>query len=305
MSLCKAAEEASSLQETLVPAPCLSTVVGGQEEVSPTDSALQHQQQQHNETETSEGGNPSGVLWGGNPANTDSQYQAQKRKSRSDFCSRNVFSISGGGYAWPSLRNKMKQDGDIEENPGPACHVCGRTIAANNKPLFCATCARGAHGSCTGLSRAEIRREVVYSCSECGPMEGRAEQCPSCLTPIRHGSGAVQCCGCGRRAHAACTGLTREQVRRGTPYTCTGCAGGGADVPVARIARSGDRCAVCGAALRGGARCVVCGGCDAKSHKKCAGAAGRLGTWMCRECAAPEEEPGRAEPEREVQITAP
>ena len=43
------------------------------------------------------------------------------------------------------------------------------------------------------------------------------------------------------KAHAAFTGLTREQMKRGTPYTCTGCVRGRAKA-AAKTARCGDRC---------------------------------------------------------------
>ena len=196
----------------------------------------------------------------------------------------------------------------MEENPGPArCDVCERTFAANNTPLSCAACGALAYGSCSGMTRAQKSREEPYTCGKCGG-ERRREECLRCGAAFRVGSRRIECGGCRRTAHAACTGLTRDQIRRTERYTCERCCG---DRPVEQAPEDHIQppvppeervcCGICHITLRRGANCAQCGTCAMKAHKKCAGLARGQQEWRCAGCrrVEPRRDLPEAEGERE------
>ena len=180
----------------------------------------------------------------------------------------------------------QKQAGDVEENPGPSCHVCERTFTANNTPMSCAACGATAHGSCSGVSRVRRERGWQYICRRC---EGDAveERCLMCRKIFRTNARRVRC-ECGAEVHASCSGMTRGALGRGTPFKCVQCGGHPVREPEEGL-RAEERagCLVCGVTLRRGASFAVCETCGLKAHKKCTGARRGAVSWRCHQCAPP------------------
>ena len=125
----------------------------------------------------------------------------------------------------------------------------------------CAVCGALAHGSCSGMTKAQRSRET-YTCGRCGGPE-RTDECLVCSAAIRSNSRRTVCTVCRRGAHAACTGLTREQIRREEAYVCEECgAASGEDgqrlewqqAPAVQTEEKA-RCGVCGGYLRRSAEC--------------------------------------------------
>ena len=134
--------------------------------------------------------------------------------------------------------------------------------------MLCVTCEAVAHAGCTGVPRGARGRGVSYRCRACGG-EGEAERCRVCARTFRTISRRVKCEECDAEAHAACSGLTRESLRRGDSYRCQLC--GELETPPSE-AEVEERvgCLLCGVTLRRGAGCARCVGCGRIAHKKCA-----------------------------------
>ena len=232
---------------------------------------------------TSVGENPAGVLWGRKLPRTWTKT-TQRQKERS------VFSNNGGRYACTCPHNRMMQAGDVETNPGPSCPVCDRVITANHTPMPCVACGVAVHGACTGLSRVRREKGERYICRGCGGVRER-ERCAVCSQTFRTNSRRVPCRSCGLEVHGSCSALTREALRRGYSYECSGCGERGIQPPPdppsqeGRVERKGERCVVCQVTLRRGAGCACCPGCNRKAHKKCVDR--RVEGWRCEDCGGP------------------
>ena len=184
----------------------------------------------------------------------------------------------------------MMQAGDVETNPGPSCPVCDRVITANHTPMPCVACGVAVHGACTGLSRARREKGERYICRGCGGVRER-ERCAVCSQTFRTNSRRVPCRSCGLEVHGSCSALTREALRRGDSYECSGFGERGIQPPPdppsqeGRVEKKGERCVVCQVTLRRGAGCACCPGCNRKAHKKCVDR--RVEGWRCGNCGGP------------------
>ena len=167
------------------------------------------------------------------PANPDQTILRRKDVAR-------FFSIDEGRYACTCPHNIMMQAGDVEINPGPSCFVCDRAIKANHTPMPCVVCGVAVHGACTGLSRVRRERGETYRCWRCGGVR-EGERCAICSQTFSTNSKRVSCRSCGREVHSGCSSLTREALRRGDPYECSGCMGGGICGILPRSWTSGSR----------------------------------------------------------------
>ena len=153
------------------------------------------------------------------------------------------FSQDGGRYACTYPQNRIKQAGDVETNPGPSCRVCERAIMAKHTSMPCVVCAAVAHGSCLGLSKVQRERGQEYRCENCGKVEG-AEECGVCHRALRTNSSRLSYVECHGVAHGRCSGLSREALRRGDPYTCVRCRGVPLEALRGAEATGSQRCGV-------------------------------------------------------------
>jgi ribonuclease HI len=242
--------------------------------------------------------------------------------------------INGDGDPAARLQNKLKQAGDVEENPGPAraCGECNRPIRLNNNPRICSQCGGEAHAGCTRLTRAQLKKNELYTCTGCMSGEGggavddgpravccggaetnlERNTCVMCGRAIRTGAPREKCRECGGEAHFKCTGRLRGA--RDTAWKCPGCQGpppvvaeevveppeegtqeGNNDDPL----YSNKTCPTCWRKLRVVAVPLICRGCKRAYHMKCAPQTRkaleirrRERSWMCHHCEQMSEETG-------------
>ena len=72
----------------------------------------------------------------------------------------------------------------------------------------------------------------------------------------------------GGRAHGGCSGISREALRRGDPYTCVGCGRFPPEVLWgAETAKTQHRCGLCEVTLRMGVSFAMCRICGRTTHK--------------------------------------
>ena len=206
--------------------------------------------------------------------------------------------------------------GNVESNPGSqGCTVCNKPLKTGHTPIRCTECANPVHNKCTGLTRAQLGRGVMYRCRVCvgsargvpPPPPGVDGNCNRCRRPIRAGTTPVTCLNCRAPFHAACTTLTRRQKSQGTPYIyCCGACGGH---EVGEVAKGMERqepeacrvCAVCAATIRRGASPEQCAVCWALAHRICTGLPRRgategEGRWTCAQCGGNQIQQAKAGP---------
>ena len=234
-----------------------------------------------------------------------------------------VFLTGGGGKTLADhLRSLLTRAGDVEKNPGP-CHVCGRAVRTNNRPMKCGGCQREAHGACTGLKRKEREDKTTkYMCCTCRGIPGTAEERPAveergtagggrcvvCRRALRSGAPVVRCRGCTGGAHRTCSGLRRRRREEvDDRWMCPDCGGGNeennpeenppqqrttaADPQQPALTSENINCPECQRKLATTQTPLICSTCRRRYHFKCAketrGALEvmrRSNTWRCHQC---------------------
>ena len=128
-----------------------------------------------------------------------------------------------------------------------------------------------------------------------------------CGAAIRSNSRRTVCTVCQRGAHAACTELTREQIRR-EAYVWGECGAASGEngqhlerqqAPAVQTEETA-RCGVCGGYLRRGTGYAQCEKCPTRAHKKCAYTSRGQRVWRCGECRLPAADGGRVQPEAAI-----
>ena len=141
------------------------------------------------------------------------------------------------------LRLLLIRTGDIETNPGTACHACNKTLRPSQAFLTCSNCDTASHKQecCSGIKRAALQSDT-WICVDCGGAQpisrpnsrtaqndvilvgqnvsaspaanlqgGPKRSCLVCDCSTRHSIRPLICAGCLRECHKNCSSLSRTE----------------------------------------------------------------------------------------------
>ena len=128
------------------------------------------------------------------------------------------------------LRLLLIHTGDIETNPGPACHACNKTLRPSQAFLTCSNsnCDTAFHNQeCySGIKRAALQSDT-WLCIDCGgaqpisrPNSRTAQNAVVLVGQIVSASPAANLQGGPKRSCLVCDRSTRPSIR---PLICAGC----------------------------------------------------------------------------------
>ena len=128
------------------------------------------------------------------------------------------------------LRLLLIRAGDIETNPGPACHACNKTLRPSQAFLTCSNpnCDTASHKleCCSGIKRAALQTDT-WLCIDCGgaqpisrPNSRTAQNAVILVGQIVSASPTANLQGVPKRSCLVCDRSTRPSLR---PLICAGC----------------------------------------------------------------------------------